>query len=66
MANVLAFLKLSKNQKILKKAGWVDENGNLTEEGFDVLGNIVLEKYEAEFVELAKEFIKEQKDAVKE
>lgn len=66
MANVLAFLKLSKNQKILKKAGWVDENGNLTEEGFDVLGNIVLEKYESEFVELAKEFIKEQKDAVKE
>lgn len=66
MGNVLAFLKLSKNQKVLKKAGWVDENGNLTDEGFDVLGNIVLEKYEAEFVELAKEFIKEQKDAVKE
>ena len=66
MGNVLSFLKLSKNKKILRKAGWVDDDGNLTEIGFDVLGNIVLEKYESEFVELAKDFIKEQKDVSKE
>jgi hypothetical protein len=62
MKNVLTFLKLSKNKKILRKAGWVDDNGNLTDDGMEVLGNVLLETYEDQLVDLAKDFIKENKN----
>lgn len=61
MKNVLTFLKLSKNKKVLRKAGWVDDNGNLTDDGMEVLGNVLLEAHEEQLVELAKDFIKENK-----
>lgn len=62
MRNVLTFLKLSKNKKILRKAGWVDDNGNLTDDGMEVLANVLLETHEAKLVDLAKDFIKENKN----
>lgn len=62
MKNVLTFLKLSKEKKVLRKAGWVDDNGNLTDDGMEVLANVLLEQHEEKLVELAKDFIKESKN----
>lgn len=61
MKNVLTFLKLNKNKKIMRKAGWVDDNGNLTDDGAEVLMNVLLEEKEESMAELAKEFVKEKK-----
>lgn len=61
MKNVLTFLKLNKNKKIMRKAGWVDDNGNLTDDGAEVLMNVLLEEKEESIAELAKEFVKEKK-----
>ena len=61
MKNILTFLKLSKEKKILRQAGWVDDNGNLTDSGLEVLANIILEDYEDKMVTLAKSYLKEVK-----
>lgn len=62
MAISLAYLKLSKNKKILYKAGWCDENGNLTDKGSEVLEMINFEEQETKMVELAQQVNKELKD----
>lgn len=62
MKNILTFLKLSKNKKTLRKAGWVDDNGNLTDDGLEVLSNVLLEEHEVKMVQLARDYIKENDD----
>ena len=53
---------LSPNHKLLHKAGFLDSELDITEEGRIALTSIVLQKYEEELVVLAKEKIEEEKD----
>jgi hypothetical protein len=58
--SLVTYLKLNTKQRTLHKAGLVDENGNLTESGTDVLLNLVLEDYTDKMVALAKEYKKDE------
>ena len=58
----LAYLKLSANKKILYKVGWVDEKGDLTEKGAEVMDMINQEMLEEKMVEYAVQVNKELKN----
>ena len=53
---LMAMVRLNKNQRKLAKVGVYDENGNLTEDGQEVLLNLVAKEYESKLIELAKDF----------
>lgn len=45
----------------MRKAGWVDDNGNATDDGAEVLLNVLLEIHEEKMTELATDFVKESR-----
>ncbi len=53
---LMAMVRLNKNQRKLAKVGIYDENGNLTEDGQEVLLNLICKEYETKLVELAKDW----------
>ncbi len=62
MANkLLSVLRLNKNQRALAKAGVYDENGNLTDDGQELLLNLLAQKHEQELVDLTKDMEKAKK-----
>ena len=69
LMSVWNFLKdkaRSPEQKALIKAGFVNENGDLTSEGKDALVAIAYEKFESDLVTLAVDMnAKAEKDAKK-
>jgi hypothetical protein len=57
MANkLMALVRLNKNQRKLTKVGIYDENGNLTDDGQEVLLNLVAKEYEPKLIELVKDW----------
>lgn len=66
MKNVVAFLRLNKDQRAMRKAGLVDDNGNLTEDGKTVLLNLLLEDKVTEMAQAARDYNKGDKDENKE
>lgn len=59
MANkLLSTLRLNKDQRQLAKVGVYDENGNLTEDGKELLLNHLASKHEVDLVELTKDLAK--------
>lgn len=53
---LMALVKLNRNQRKLSKVGIYDENGNLTEDGQEVLLNLIAKEYEDKLIELAKDW----------
>jgi hypothetical protein len=62
LKNVVTYLKLNKNQRTLRKASIVDDNGNLTDTGKDVLLNLLLEDNEENLANKVREYLKEEID----
>lgn len=57
MANkLMALIKLNKNQRKLQKVGIYDENGNLTEDGKEVVMNLWARDNEDKLVELTRDW----------
>ena len=52
--------KLSPSKRVLYERGYIRENLSLTEEGQELLMNILADKFEKEMVEVAKEEEKEE------
>lgn len=62
MANkLLAALKLNKTQRKLVKAGVYDSNGNLTEDGKELVLNYLAGENEAKLVDLTKDLVSKSK-----
>lgn len=53
---LLAALKLTRDHRKLHKAGVYDNNGNLTDDGSELLLNFLAKKYETDLVALTKDF----------
>ncbi len=65
MANkLLALVKLDKSQRRLAKVGIYDENGNLTDDGQEVLLNMLAKDNESKLIDLVKDW-KDDKDCKK-
>lgn len=63
MANkLLAALKLNKTQRTLVKAGVYDSNGNLTEDGKELVLNYLAGENESKLVELTKDIVEKSKN----
>lgn len=63
MSGIVTFLKLDKDQRELNKAGILDDSGILTEEGQEVLLNILIQskEFKSIILEAAKEYNKGKK-----
>lgn len=63
MSGIVTFLKLDKDQRELNKAGILDDSGVLTEEGQEVLLNILIQskEFKSIILEAAKEYNKGKK-----
>lgn len=62
--NIVTYAKLNKDQRVLYKVGVIDNGGNLTQDGREILLDMLAsdKEIQAKLVVLAKDFKKEQKE----